>query len=112
MAQPPATCRATQRDAHFVGLEVYRLTGPHVPRDYRATYEILSDRKTYMGAQLVKQPCGWASVEVWLQQEEGDMRGGLICAAVGLALATTMAQAPTDNDKDAQHTAALPRARP
>jgi hypothetical protein len=32
------------------------------------------------------------------------MRRGLICAAVGLALATTMAQAATDNDKDAQHT--------
>jgi hypothetical protein len=31
------------------------------------------------------------------------MRHGLICAAVGLALATTMAQAATD-DKDAQHT--------
>ena len=32
------------------------------------------------------------------------MRRGLICAAVGLALATTVAQAATDNDKDAQHT--------
>jgi hypothetical protein len=32
------------------------------------------------------------------------MRRGLICAVAGLALATTMAQAATDNDKDAQHT--------
>ena len=32
------------------------------------------------------------------------MRRGLICAAVGLALATTMAQAATDDNKDPQHT--------
>ena len=32
------------------------------------------------------------------------MRLGLICAAVGLALAATTAQAATDKDKDAQHT--------
>ena len=31
------------------------------------------------------------------------MRHGLICAAVGLALAVGSAQAATDNDKDAQH---------
>jgi uncharacterized protein YcfJ len=32
------------------------------------------------------------------------MRRGLISAVVSLPLATTMAQAATDNDKDAQHT--------
>jgi hypothetical protein len=32
------------------------------------------------------------------------MRRGLICAAVGLVLATTTVHAATDNDKDAQHT--------
>jgi hypothetical protein len=32
------------------------------------------------------------------------MRRGLICAAVGLALAATTVQAATDKDKDAQHT--------
>ena len=39
-----------------------------------------------------------------LLDQEDDMRHGLICAAVGLALTVGSAQAATDNDKDAQHT--------
>jgi hypothetical protein len=42
--------------------------------------------------------------EDWLEREDSDIRRGFICVAIGLALATTMAQAATDNDKDAQHT--------
>ena len=39
-----------------------------------------------------------------LWDQEDDMRHGLICAVVGLALTVGSAQAATDNDKDAQHT--------
>jgi hypothetical protein len=39
-----------------------------------------------------------------LLDPEDDMRHGLICAALGLALAVGTAHAATDNDKDAQHT--------
>jgi uncharacterized protein YcfJ len=45
----------------------------------------------------------WGFRWAWLEQVEGRMRLGLICAAVGLALVAT-AQAETDKNQDARHT--------